>query len=308
MSAGTRPILVVGRSGQLATDLVAAAARSGTPVIALGRPDLDLAEPDSAARALARLHPRAVVNAAAYTNVDKAEAEPELAFAVNRDGPGRLAAACAPLGIPLVHVSTDMVFDGTKAGAYVETDRPSPLSTYARSKLAGEEAVAQALVPHLIVRVSWVFGPSGDNFVSKLLSWARQRERLKIVADQHGRPTYSPALAEALLTLAGRMADPSLAAPPRGLLHLAGTSCMTRYEQALAIMAGSAARGGPTALVEPVPTREFPTPAQRPLNAEIDPSLAARLHGIHLGPFAADLDATLDVLIGPRHTTTGETT
>ncbi|MDJ1158803.1 dTDP-4-dehydrorhamnose reductase [Chelatococcus sp. SYSU_G07232] len=299
MSTDTqRPYLIVGRAGQLATDLAAAAAARNLPAVALGRPDLDLTDASSAARVIAALHPRAVVNAAAYTNVDRAESEPELAFALNRDGPARLAMACAAAGIPLVHVSTDMVFDGTKDSAYVETDRTNPLGVYARSKLAGEEAVATALSDHVVVRVSWVFGPSGDNFVKKLLTWARERGELSIVSDQRGRPTYSPGLAAALLTLAERMAAGGPAAP-RGLLHLAGASLMTRYEQALAVMEGATARGGPRAAVKPVLTRDFPTPARRPLNAELDPGLAARAHGIRLDRFEADLALTLDRLLGP---------
>jgi dTDP-4-dehydrorhamnose reductase len=295
------PILVVGRSGQLATDLVAAARREGVPLVALGRPELDLTEADGAARALAAIRPRAVVNAAAYTAVDRAESEPDRAFAVNRDGPARLARAAVAAGVPLIHVSTDQVFDGRRPGGYRESDAPNPLCSYGRSKLAGEEAVAAAGGTTLIVRVSWVFGPSGDNFVTKVIAWARQREVLAIVSDQRGRPTHSPALAAALLTLAARMADPTGAERPAGLLHLAGATVMTREAQARAIIAASSARGGPFARIAPVTTADFPTPATRPLNAELDCSLAAERYGIGLGSFAADLAATLDALIGrPR--------
>jgi dTDP-4-dehydrorhamnose reductase len=291
-------VLVIGRKGQLATDLVAAGARAGIPVAALGRPDLDLADADSIARALDRTGPIAVVNAAAYTAVDRAESEPDLAFAVNRDGPAALARRCARAQVPLLHISTDQVFDGRKDGAYVETDPPNPLCIYGRSKLAGETAVGEACDDALVVRVSWVFGPSGDNFVTKVLAWARRRDTLTIVCDQRGRPTYAPALADALLVLARRMADGG-ADRPRGLLHLAGASAMTRDEQARTILAAAARRGGPSARVQPVLTRDFPTPARRPLNAELDPALAAHRHGIRLGRFADDLEATLDRLIGP---------
>jgi dTDP-4-dehydrorhamnose reductase len=294
----TGPILVVGRQGQLATDLVGAGRSGGVALLPLGRPDLDVTDADSVARAIDGTAPAAVINAAAYTNVDRAESEPELAFALNRDGPSHLAKACARARIPFVHVSTDQVFDGTREGGHREDDEPRPLCVYARSKLAGERAVAEAHDDHLVVRVSWVFGPSADNFVKKVLAWASTRDRLAIVSDQRGRPTYSPALAEALIALAQRRAA-SGADAPRGLLHLAGASVMTRFEQALAVIAGSRLRGGPVANIDPVLTKDFPTPAARPLNAELDVTRAAERYGIRLGPFGPDLAATLDRLVGP---------
>lgn len=298
MRAGTGSLLVIGRQGQVATDLVAAARRAGLPIAALGRPDLDLTQPDSISRALDRTMPAAVINAAAYTAVDRAESEPDLALAVNRDGPAALARLCARARVPLIHLSTDQVFDGRKDGGYTEADAPNPLCVYGRSKLAGEAAVAEAADSALIVRVSWAFGPSGDNFVTKLLAWARARDTLAIVCDQRGRPTYSPGLADALIVLAQRMIGGG-ADRPRGLLHLAGGSVMTRDAQARAIVAGAVARGGPFARIEPVPTRDFPTPARRPLNAELDAALAAHRFGIRLGRFEEDLAATLNRLLGP---------
>jgi dTDP-4-dehydrorhamnose reductase len=306
----TAPILVCGRRGQVAIDLVEAAGALGLPVVALGRPDLDITDGDEVARALDRVEPMAVINAAAYTAVDKAESEPDSAFALNRDGPAHLARACAARALPLIHLSTDQVFDGRKEGGFTEDDAPNPLCVYGASKLAGERAVAEAGGGHLVVRVSWVFGPSGDNFVAKVLGWTRGRNSLSIVSDQRGRPTYSPGLSRALLDFAGRMtasggerpadaACPADAARPRGLLHLAGASVMTRFEQAELILAGSAARGGPTARVEPVLTADFPVPAARPLNAELDLSRARERYGIELGRFETDLDATLDRLLGP---------
>jgi dTDP-4-dehydrorhamnose reductase len=297
----TGPVLVVGRTGQLATDLVAAGERLGVAMVALGRPDLDLTQPPSVLGAIDRIGPAAVINAAAYTAVDKAESEPELAFALNRDGPAELARACARTAIPLVHVSTDQVFDGSRSGGHTESDHPRPLCLYGHSKLEGERAVAAAGGAHLIVRVSWLFGPSGDNFVTKLLAWARQRETLSIVSDQRGRPTYSPAFADALIALAKGMIE-RRSAPPTGLLHLAGASVMTRYEQALAVVRASADRGGPTARILPVLTKDFPTPARRLLNAELDVSYAAQRFGIRLGPFPPDLETTLDRVVGTRET------
>jgi dTDP-4-dehydrorhamnose reductase len=294
----TAPVLVVGRQGQLATDLVAAGERLQVRVVALGRPELDLVDEAAIAAALERTAPRAVINAAAYTAVDRAEAEPDLAYALNRDGPARLAALCARAGIPLVHVSTDQVFDGRREGGYVEEDEPNPLCVYGASKLEGERAVAAAGGSHLVVRASWVFGPAADNFVKKVLAWASERDTLSIVSDQRGRPTYSPGLAAALIDLAGRMA-PGGPSRPAGLLHLAGASVMTRVEQARQILEGSRLRGGPSAEVVPVLTKDFPTPATRPLNAELDVTRAARLYGIRLRPFAEDLAETLDRIVGP---------
>ena len=297
----TGPILVCGRRGQVATDLVEAGGALGVSLAAHGRPDLDLTDPDGIARALDRVEPRAVINAAAYTAVDRAESEPEEAYALNRDGPAHLARACAERRLPLIHISTDQVFDGRQDGGIREDDPPNPLCVYGASKLAGERAVAEAHGDHLIVRVSWVFGPSGDNFVIKVLGWAGSRDSLSIVSDQRGRPTYAPGLARALLDLAGRMAGGG-ADRPQGLLHLAGGSVLTRFEQAELILAGSAARGGPTARVAPVPTAAFPLPAARPLNAELDVSRAQERYGLSLGPFPDDLHATLDRLLGPSVT------
>lgn len=295
------PILVVGQSGQLATDLLAVAGEQGRDALSLGRPRLDLTDISAPARILDRIEPVAVINAAAYTQVDKAESEPDLAYAVNRDGPAHLASACARAGVPLIHISTDQVFNGRKSGGYVESDTPDPLCCYGASKLAGERAVLLAMPEALVVRVSWVFGPSGDNFVTRVLGWARARPVLSIVADQVGRPTYSPALAAALLELATWMVADKADAPS-GLLHLAGGTALSRAAQAGMILEGARQRGGPFARVDPVPTSAFPTPATRPLNAELDCTLAQTRYGLRLNPFANDLDATLDHLIGPRRT------
>lgn len=295
---GLPRILVAGRAGQLATDLVERATASARPLVALGRPDLDLADLNSIEQAIATHRPDIVINAAAYTNVDKAESEPALARALNVEGPARLAVACKAAQIPLIHVSTDMVFGDDRERPHREDDATNPLSAYARSKLEGEYRVAETLDDHAIVRVSWVFGPSGDNFVKKLLIWAQARPQLSIVSDQRGRPTHSPALAAALLVTADRMLAGSSAARPRGILHVAGASVMTRVEQARQVMAASAARGGPVAAITPVLTRDFPTPAIRALNAVLDVSRAEAL-GLALGPFGDDLAATLDRVIGP---------
>lgn len=297
MSAAPR-LLIVGRAGQLATDLADVCERAARQAMFLGRPDLDLADAASIDRALRASKPDAIINAAAYTAVDKAETERDLAVAVNATGPGLLAAACARAKLPLVHVSTDMVFPDRADRAHREDDATAPLSHYGATKLEGEHRVMAASAYNLVARVSWVFGPSGDNFVKKLIEWARTRSELSIVADQKGRPTYSPALAIALLEVADRMvagAEPE----PCGILHLAGADVMTRDEQARRVMAASRARGGPYATINPVPTSAFPTPAKRALNAVLDIDLARTRYGISLGPFDRDLAEMLDRVIGP---------
>nr|WP_047575255.1 dTDP-4-dehydrorhamnose reductase [Methylobacterium sp. ZNC0032] len=289
----SRPdILVLGRSGQLATAL---AERGGSAVLTVGRPAFDLAEPDAIERLIDRHRPAIVINAAAYTAVDRAESEPGLAFAVNRDGPAALARACARSGLALIHVSTDSVFDGELDRAYRESDQPRPINVYGASKYAGECAVLDALPSALVVRTSWIFGGHGESFVSRLLSWAEGRERLTVVGDQYGRPTYAPALAEALLKLSGRLCGGAVRG---GVMHVAGASVLSRAEQARIILHSAAwRRGRAMAEIVPVPSSAHRTAAKRPLNAVLDCILAAR-HGIALGPFEADLETTLDNLLG----------
>lgn len=285
-------ILVLGRSGQLATAL---ASCGGDDVVTAGRPDFDLAEPGAAERLLDRHRPAIVINAAAYTAVDKAESEPAAAFALNRDGPAALARACARSRLPLIHVSTDSVFDGELDRAYRESDTPRPINVYGASKYAGECAVLDALPSALVVRTSWIFGGHGASFISRLLSWAEGRDRLTIVGDQYGRPTYAPALAKALLMLSWRLRDGVMSG---GLMHFAGGSVLSRAEQARIILESAAQRGRGTTEVIAIPSSAHPTPAKRPLNAVLDCGFAER-QGVTLGPFEADLDEALDRLLGP---------
>lgn len=283
-------ILVFGRAGQLASDLQHAAAMQGVTLFALGRNDIDICDRDSILRAIDRVKPKALINAAAYTNVDGAESDAEAAFRLNETAPRAMAEAAAQACLPFLHVSTDQVFDGAKKGAYTETDATGPINLYARSKLAGEVAVAAADPDASIVRVSWVWGPSADNFVKKLLQWAKARDELSIVCDQYGRPTYSPALAEALLTLA------KMPQRPRGILHYAGGDAMTRADQARLVLKASQALGGPFASVRDVPTSAFPTPAARPLNAELDIEKAKAL-GLALPTFSESLQICMAEIV-----------
>lgn len=248
------------------------------------------------AQALDTVRPKAVINAAAYTFVDKAESEPAASFAANRDGPEALAQLCAGRGIVPLHVSTDMVFDGRKAGAYVPEDKPAPLGVYGQSKLEGEHAVAQACPRHLIVRVSWVFSEYAHNFVRTMLTLAQTRDEVTVVNDQTGHPTYCPDLVVGLLKMADAAVQPGFEG--WGTYHLAGTQATDRASMAEAIFAESRALGGPVARVKGVPTSDYPTPAIRPLNARLDPARALGTFGIDMPDWRAGLKRSVRVLVG----------
>jgi dTDP-4-dehydrorhamnose reductase len=276
-------ILVAGATGQLAQSLIEACARrSGWELTAVGRPDLDLQAPPSLARAIAAVGPHVVVNAAAYTAVDRAESEPDLAFAINRDGAAALAKAAADHGLPIVHVSTDYVFDGRKTGAYVETDDTDPQGVYGRSKLAGEEQVAAANPRSIILRTAWVHSPFGSNFVKTMLRLAAERPELRVVADQRGNPTYAPHLAEAILAILPVLVE----APPRqgpwGVYHAAGQGDTTWHGLAQEVMAAAAVYGRPRVPVHAITTEVYPTPARRPANSRMSGAKLASVFGITL--------------------------
>ena len=296
-----QPILVAGKTGQLARCLANAARRRGVALVTLGRPELDLTQPELVARIVASHAPRAVVNAAAYTAVDKAEAEPAVAMAVNRDGAGALAATAARLGVPFIHVSTDYVFDGRKDAPYREEDAPCPLGAYGRSKLEGEAAVRGACPAGVILRTSWVYSPFGQNFVNTMLRLAATREHVRVVDDQHGAPTAAPDLAAAILDLvewlgAARTDHQDIG----GIYHLAGAGETTWYGFAGAIFAGWARRGHRVPGLEPITTAQYPTPAQRPANSRLDCSKIARVFGLRLPAWQSSLERSLDELASAR--------
>ncbi|PHS24611.1 MAG: dTDP-4-dehydrorhamnose reductase [Robiginitomaculum sp.] len=272
------PLLVVGRSGQLAHALVQA---GRDDVIALGRPDLDLCDARSVKRALTQHNPALVINAAAYTAVDKAEADEAAAMALNAEGPAALAALCADQGCPLIHVSTDYVFDGTAQRPYRETDPCVPLGVYGRSKHAGEVAIAGAHRHHIIVRTAWVYSDTGHNFVKTMLHMARDRDGISVVKDQFGNPTFAPHLAEALLHMADHIkADPGFDA--WGIYHLAGQGQASWADLAMEVFKVSKALGGPTAMVVPIPGTDYPTPAARPANSCLDGDKAKAVFDVAL--------------------------
>ena len=265
--------VVIGRQGQLARAL-AELSGDNVAVTCIGRPQLDLAQPESIAAALQALPADIVINAAAYTAVDRAESEADLAFAINRDGAAAVAAACANRKLPLIHLSTDYVFDGAKVGAWRETDACHPQSVYGASKLAGEQAVQAAWPAAIILRTAWLHSPFGNNFVRTMLRLSGERDRLRVVADQRGSPSYAPDIAAAIVALAKQ-------GGPGGIFHLAGAGAATWYEVAVQTMRAA----GRSIPVDAITTAEYPTPAKRPANSVLDTTKIASVHGIRLPPW-----------------------
>lgn len=261
-------ILVTGTQGQLACALAARAQGClDIELVRLGRPQLDLENPATFASALESVVPDLVINAAAHTGVDQQEDEPERAFRMNADAPAELALLTGQAGIPLVHVSTDYVFDGRSSAPYVETDRPAPRTVYGRSKLAGEKAVRDGNADHLIVRTAWVISPYGRNFIKTMLALARTRDSLQVVADQFGNPTEAHDLAEGLLAAARFRREHGKF--PHGLYHLTGRGRTSWHELAEHVLATSVGLGGPTATVEPISSDEWSAKAARPASSEL---------------------------------------
>ena len=286
------PILVIGRTGQLALSLAERAPAHGVDVRLIGRPEADLLDRDSLRRAVAESRAGTVINAAAYTAVDQAEDEPEAAAACNAIAPLYLAEAAREAGARLLHVSTDYVFDGSGERPWTEKDATAPKSVYGRTKLEGEQAIRDTLADHLIVRTAWVYSPFGQNFVKTMLRLAETRRELRVVGDQIGNPTSALDLADGLLTAAtGWQPDKA------GTYHLAGTGAASWAEFAAEIFALSAARGGPSARVTAIPSSEWPAKAPRPLNSRLDSSLFERTFGYRAPEWPDSLARVLDRLL-----------
>lgn len=292
-------VLVAGREGQLARALAARLLHEGHQVTALEPPDLDLIDSASIAAAMAMAAPDLVVNAAAYTAVDRAEDQPEVAQAVNAMGAGWLAAAADARGVPFMHVSTDYVFDGLKGAPYVEADTPNPLGVYGATKEAGERAVLAANPRSVVIRTAWVCGVDGANFVKTMLRLAKERDEIRVVADQHGAPTFAADLADAMVRMAPRL----LAAPAGdaafGLFHLSGAPHTTWHGFTAEILGQAAMRGHPRPRLTPIATSDYPTKARRPADGRLDCSKIRRVHGIAPADWRPSLGRCLDVLVGP---------
>jgi len=271
-------ILLLGANGQVGRELCEVVRGSNNKEIELidrDRSQLDITQEEQVNQQIAEIQPSIVINAAAYTAVDQAEQETEIAFAVNRAAPAHIAKACAKYDIPLLHISTDYVFDGEKAGAYSEIDTVNPKSVYGQSKWEGEEAIRKHLDRHIILRTSWVFGVYGKNFVYTMLRLAQQREELRVVNDQHGCPTSANSIANALVNIGNQVLNGVVNA--WGTYHYCGQPETTWFHFAETIIESSKESFDfKVKRIEPISTSEFPTPAKRPKNSVLN---CEKIHG-----------------------------
>jgi dTDP-4-dehydrorhamnose reductase len=286
-------ILVFGGNGQLGRELVRAAAARQVALQAVSRAEADIADAPAVAAALKRWRPDVVVNAAAYTNVDSAESHFAEAQRANELGPGVVAARCAAAGAAMVHVSTDYVFDGGKDGAYRESDPVRPINAYGRSKAAGEDAVRHALDRHVIVRTAWLYSEFGHNFLKTILRLAETRDELRIVADQRGSPTSARELAEAILHIAPRLlAEPRLS----GTYHFTAGGATTWHGFADCIVTTAGSITGRRPRVTPIESADYPTPAKRPANSQLDCGRFVQTFGLAPRPWREAVQATTRAL------------
>ena len=278
------PLLILGGTGQVARALARACAVAGQDVVVCGKAQWDLAH-QSPADLIAQVSPSAVINASAYTAVDKAEAEPGAARRLNAEVPGLAAAACKRLGISYVHFSTDCVFDGAKTGAYREDDVRRPISVYGQTKADGEDAVRDAGGRFAILRTSWVYDSQGTNFVTTMIKLAQTRDEIGVVSDQVGRPTTADTCALAALTAVSAL-NTGLGSQ---IFHIAGAGDVDRASFAQTILAMATARGGPASAIKAIATADFPTPARRPANSSLDTQKAQKLLGLEFAPWPESL-------------------
>ena len=290
-----RPILVIGAGGQLGRELMMRREAVPEPVLGFAHAALDIRDRDGVQRTIRDTAPALVINAAAYTQVDKAERECQAAFAANRDGPINLATVCAEAGIPLLHVSTDYVFDGSKEGRYVESDPAAPLSVYGASKLAGEDAVRERLERHVILRTAWVHSAHGANFVKTIARLAGERPVLDVVDDQRGGPTPAGSIAQALLAVANAI---RAGRAPWGTYHFCGAPATSWCGFARAIVDAAGPYLGRRAVVRPIATADHPLPAKRPLNSVLDCGKIAATFGIASPDWRVSLPAILADILG----------
>jgi dTDP-4-dehydrorhamnose reductase len=288
-------LIVTGKQGQVVTAMLERAPRD-IEVAALGRPELDLADPHSIARAFDDEVADVIVNAAAYTAVDKAEAEEDLATQINGDGAGLVAAVARGLGAPIIHLSTDYVFDGSLDRPYREEDPTNPIGAYGRSKLAGEYAVADANPRYAILRTAWVYSPFGANFVKTMLRLGETRSEVRVVGDQHGAPTSAIDIADTVFEVARQIvAEPS---PQKfGVFHMTSADEATWAEFAEAVFEEATQYGRAPVKVTPIATAEYPTPARRPANSRLDGARLARDYGITLPPWRQSLKPVVERLL-----------
>jgi len=287
----TSPILVTGGTGQLATALAASPG-----IHRVGRPDFDFDHPETIEATFRAAAPRIVVNAAAYTAVDAAENDADAAYRANRDGPATLARLCAEADIPLIHISTDYVFDGAKPDPYTEADPVAPQGVYGASKLAGEQAVIASGAKAIILRTAWVYAATGKNFVRTMLTVGKTRDRLTVVADQHGCPTAAADLGDAILAIIARLDATGWQPDYKGIFHAAGAGATTWFGLAVATFEEAARHGAKVPEVAPIMTADWPTPAKRPANSRLDCTRLHDVFGIRLPHWRASLTRTVDTI------------
>jgi dTDP-4-dehydrorhamnose reductase len=275
-------IAVSGTQGQLVRSLIEKGPQQGVEVVAVGRPVLDLADPRTIHGAIAAAGAQVIVSAAAYTNTEEAEVDPDLAETINARGAGALAECARKLAIPIIHMSTAYVFDGRKPTPYRETDPVAPLNAYGRTKLRGEYAVAEAQPEHVILRTSLVYSPFSRNFLTVLLKLATQAAEVRVVADQFGNPTAASDLAEGVLTVARNLVSGRIGQERYGIFHMCGKAGAIWADFAAAIFAISAEHGGPGARVVKITSAEYPSRVKRPANSSLDCSKIAAIHGVRL--------------------------
>ena len=294
MNNQTMSILIIGRSGQVATALRSRSTDTHR-IVALGRDIADLTDAASIEKAISRFFPSLIINAAAYTAVDQAESDEDAAFALNCHGPAKLADLCENHKIPLIHYSTDYVFDGTKEEPYVETDPTSPIGVYGRSKLAGELEITARTGRAIILRTAWVYSTTGGNFVKNMLRLASDRDRVSVVDDQVGCPTAASDIADATLRIAQSVLSGNC---HYGTFHMCGSGETSWFGFAKEIFQISAQQNGPFATVVPIPTAEYPTPAKRPANSRLACEKLKTVYGIYLPTWTDSLRDCVQNLVG----------
>ena len=293
-------ILAAGWHGQIASAFMQIApARQDITAFAISRPGLDICEPRSVERSLGDIRPDVLINLAGYTDVDGAESEPDLAFALNTVGARLLAEAAARRDVPIIHISTSYVFDGRKNSAYVETDQANPCTVYGKSKLAGETEVQSANPKHVILRAGWIYSPFGRCFVSNILQRAQLGMPLKVVNDQYGNPTYAPHLVDAILAIAGQLTSRPQQDMPWGIYHAAGAGTASWYDVAREIFAHSEQLTGLSASIEAITSAEYSTRSQRAANSQLDCAKLEKSFGLKLPAWQTGVQECVERLLSP---------
>jgi dTDP-4-dehydrorhamnose reductase len=286
-------LAITGRNGQI-TRALQDCADTNLQILTLARPELDLALRNDPTDLFAEIRPDVIVNAAAYTAVDQAESEEDLAHAINALGAGLVAGAAAQIGIPVIQISTDYVFDGRATRPYREDDPTAPINVYGETKLAGEQAVKETASDHVILRTSWLYSPYGRNFMLTMLKLAKDRKELPIVADQYGAPASASDIAATIIVLARHLIDRPHDASLRGTFHFTNAGETTWSDFATEIFKISSEHGGPSARVTPIPTSQYSTSARRPMSSRLDISRISQLEGIKVRHWAEALRAVFE--------------